>query len=207
MKAPDTFMAMLEAAFNRYLALDAKVLEECEALSGKVIAFHLREFDFTAHLLPGRGGIQVATTTDRKPDVTLSGSLPGFARLWLPRANEAEVLLSGAVAVDGDSELAQDFAHLLRKVHFDPEEALAAQVGSAAAHTIGRVARGAFGIGRRTATVLGRDTAEYLREETRDLVHRADVQQWMDAVDRFHADLDRLDVRVRRLERRREVAG
>jgi ubiquinone biosynthesis protein UbiJ len=206
-KAPDTFLGLLEATFNRYLALDPKVLEGCEALSGKLIAFHLREFDFTAYLMPGRSGVQVVSGSERKPDVTLSGSLPGFARLWLPRANEAEVLLSGAVAVEGDSELAQDFAHLLRQVHFDPEELLAAQVGSAAAHTIGRVTRGAFGIGRRTASVLGRDTAEYLREETRDLVHRADVQQWLDAVDRFHSDLDRLEARVRRLERKPGVSG
>jgi ubiquinone biosynthesis protein UbiJ len=200
---PDPLLAVLEMGFNRYLALDPQALADCESLTGKVIAFHLREFDLTAFLLPGRGGVQAVSTSERKPDVLLSGSLPGFARLWLPDANEAEVLLSGAVSIEGDTELAQDFARVLRRVHFDPEEALAGQVGSATAHTLGRFARGAFGFGRRSAGILGRDTVEYLREETRDLVHRADVQAWMDGVDAFREQLDRVDARLRRLERRR----
>jgi ubiquinone biosynthesis protein UbiJ len=202
MQMPDPLIGMLEIGLNRYLALDAGALRACAALEGKLIALHLREFDFTAWLQPGSQGVQVLATSERAADVTLSGSLPAFARLMWPQTEQAEMLLSGAVQVDGDSELAQEFAGILRRVHFDLEELLAAPFGGVAAHGMGSLMRNAFGFGHRTVEVLGRDTAEYLREETRDLVHRADVQKWMDGVDTLREGVDRLEARVRRLQAR-----
>jgi ubiquinone biosynthesis accessory factor UbiJ len=202
MELPDPILGALEIALNRYLALDAEALRGCAALDGRLIALHLREFGLTAWLQPGTQGVQVLPSADRPADVTLSGSLPAFARLLWPQTEQAELLLSGAVEIDGDSELAQEFANLLRRVNFDFEELLAAPLGGVAAHGVNRFLRGAFGFGRHTAEVLGRDTVEYLREETRDLVHRADVQKWMDGVDRLREDVDRLEARIRRLQRR-----
>ena len=43
---------------------------------------------------------------------------------------------------------------------------------------------------------------EFLREETGDLVHAEDVEAWMDAVDGLRSDADRLEARIRRLERK-----
>lgn len=201
MDIPDPIAGVLEIGFNRYLALDAEAMHGCAALEGKVIALHLREFDFTAWLWPGPQGVQVQTRSERPADVTLSGSLPAFARLMWPQTEQAELLLSGAVQIEGDTELAQEFSDILRRVHFDFEELLAGQFGGVAGHGMNRFMRNAFGFGRRTAEVLGRDTAEYLREETRDLVHRADVQKWLDGVDNLRDGVDRLEARLQRLER------
>jgi ubiquinone biosynthesis protein UbiJ len=205
MNMPHPILGALEIGLNRYLALDDAALRECAALEGRLIALHLREFDLTAWLQPGRQGVQVLAGSERPADVTLSGSLPAFARFLWPRTEQAELLLSGAVEVDGDSELAQAFAGILRRVHFDFEELLAVPLGGVAAHGLSRFLRGAFGFGRHGAEVLGRDTAEYLREETRDLVHRADVQKWMDGVDTLRNDIERLEARVQRLQRRQET--
>jgi ubiquinone biosynthesis protein UbiJ len=201
MRVPDPVAGLLEIAFNRYLGLDAEALSACAALEGKIIALQLREFDLTARLLPGPWGVQVQMHGERPADVMLSGSLPAFARLMWPQTEQAELLLSGAVQIDGDTELAQEFSAILRRVHFDFDELLAGQVGNVAAHNVGRFMRNAFGAGRHTAAVLGRDAAEYLREETRDLVHRDDVQKWLDGVDALRDGVDRLEARLRRLQR------
>lgn len=202
MEMPDPVLGVFEIALNRYLALDAGAMQACGALQGKSIALHLREFELTAWLRPHAQGVQVLAKSELPADVTLSGSLPAFARLMWPQTEQAELLLSGAVVIDGDSELAQEFAAILRRVNFDFEELLAAPLGGTAAHGVGRLMRNAFGFGRRTATVLGRDTVEYLREETRDLVHRADVRKWMDGVDGLRDGVERLEARLRRLQRR-----
>ncbi len=207
MQLPDPILGAFEIALNRYLALDAEVLRECGQLKGRVIAVHLREFDLTAWLLPGPNGVQVLAQSEQPADVTLSGSLPAFARLMWPQTEQAELLLSGAVKVDGDMALAEAFSDLLRRVHFDFEELLAAPLGGVAAHGIGRFMRDAFSFGRNTSQVLGRDTAEYLREETRDLVHRADLQKWMDGVEEFRDDVERLEARLRRLQGRLDPGG
>jgi ubiquinone biosynthesis accessory factor UbiJ len=202
MEMPDPILGAFEIALNRYLALDAAALRACGELEGRVIAFHLREFELTAWLQPGPQGVQVLAKSERPADVTLSGSLPAFARFMWPQTEQAELLLSGAVQIDGDSELAQEFAGILRRVHFDFEELLAASFGGVAAHGMGSFMRNAFGFGRRTAEVLGRDTVEYLREETRDLVHRADVQKWLDGVDGLRDGVERLEARIQRLQRK-----
>jgi ubiquinone biosynthesis accessory factor UbiJ len=207
MQLPDPLLGAFEIALNRYLALDAEVLRECGELQGRVIALHLREFDLTAWLLPGPQGVQVLATSEQPADVSLSGSLPAFVRLMWPQTEQAELLLSGAVKVEGDMALAERFAGLLRRVHFDFEELLAAPFGNVAAHGVGSFMRNAFGFGRHTAQVLGRDTAEYLREETRDLVHRADVQKWMDGVDALRDGVERLEARLRRLQRKLDTDG
>lgn len=200
-QVPDPLLGAFEIALNRYLALDEQAMQSCAALEGRVIALHLREFDLTAWLLPGKSGMQVLASCEQAADVTLSGSLPAFARMAWPKTDQAELLLQGAIRIEGDSELAQDFADILRRVNFDFEELLAAPLGGVAAHGMGQFMRNAFGFGRHTAAVLGRDTAEYLREETHDLVHRADVQKWMDGVDGLRDGVERLQVRLRRLER------
>lgn len=201
MRAPDPFYGLLEIGFNRYLALAPEALRACGELEGRSIALKLRELDLTFILRPNAQGVQVQAADGQSADVTLSGSLPAFTRLAWPQTEQAELLLSGAVEIDGDSELAEDFSRILRNVHFDFDELLASSLGGVAAHGVGRFMRNAFGIGRRSAQVLGRDTVEYLREETRDLVHRADVQKWMDGVDRLRDDVERLDARLGRLER------
>lgn len=202
MRAPDPFYGLLEAGFNRYLALDPEALRACAALDGKTLLLRLRELDLSFSLRPGAQGVQVSAPGDERADVTLSGSLPAFARMLWPATEQAELLLSGAVEIDGDSELAQEFSRILKRVHFDFEELLAGRLGSVGGHGAGVFLRKAFDIGRHTARVLGRDTAEYLREETRDLVHRADVQKWLDGVDQLRDDVERLDARVQRLDRR-----
>lgn len=207
MQLPDPILGAFEIALNRYLSLDAEALRACGELADRRIAIHLREFDLTAWLLPGPQGVQVLASSEQAADVTLSGSLPAFARLMWPQTEQAELLLSGAVKVDGDMELAQAFAALLRRVHFDFEELLAAPFGGVAAHGVGSFMRNAFGFGRNAAQVLGRDTAEYLREETRDLVHRADVQKWMDGVDGLRDGVERLEARLRRLQRSLDPDG
>lgn len=199
MAMPDPLLGALEIGLNRYLALDGEALRACATLDGKVIALHLREFGLSAWLHPGAQGVRVTGEPEAAADATLSGSLAAFARLMWPQTERAELLLDGSVQVDGDHELAQAFADILRRVDFDFEELLAARFGGVAAHGLGRFLRDAFGYGQNAARVLGRDTAEYLREETRDLVHRADIQKWMDGVDTLRDDLARLDARIARL--------
>ena len=84
---------------------------------------------------------------------------------------------------------------------FDPAEVAARVVGEGAAHRLVGGLRGLFGWGRRSAATLTLDTAEYLREETRDLARRVDAEEWMDAVDTLREDTDRLEARLRRIER------
>lgn len=201
MKPGSGFLAGLERALNAYLAEDEEALALCERLDGRSLAIRVRELDLEFYLLPARHGMQVTDRLDGAPDVRLTGSLRGFARSLF--ATDAGALLGGDLHVEGDVGLAQGLAEILQRVDFDIEDWLDRRIGEVPSHYLGRGLREMTHLARRAATIWTRDLAEYLREESRDLVHRADVEDWMHEVDRLRADVDRLEARLRRLDRQR----
>lgn len=198
MRLPSAVIGALEIALNDYLAGDAEALRRCAELDGRCLAVHVRDLDLTLFFLPARHGIQVATQCQETPDVRLSGGLRSFARTLAAGEGGA---LGGDLRIDGDVGLAQGFARMLRAVDLDLEDWLARHLGDVPAHLLGRTARDFGRFARRAGDSLSYSAAEYLREETRDLVHRDDIDAWMREVDELRARADRLAARINRLRR------
>jgi ubiquinone biosynthesis protein UbiJ len=198
---PDFVCGAVEIALNRYLRLEPAVLAECAQLEGKVLALHANGLDWTLFLHPNAQGVQVTTECAREADVRVSATpLQLFGEAL--REARGESAVAGTLKIEGDAELLQQFRALLARVGFDAEELAAKLVGDTAAHRVVEVARGLFGWGRKTAGTLSLDAAEYLREETYDLVHREDVERWMNEVDAVRESADRLEARMAQLEDR-----
>lgn len=201
MSAPALLCAGLEVALNRYLALEAEVLDECAALSGRSIALRALGLGWTFFIEFHGGGVRVLQTFDAEPDVTVSGQPVTLLRLAWKTAGGEDGIPQG-IDVAGDTELLAHFNRLLARVGFDPEELLAKFFGGSAAHRINQGLQKVFGWGRRTADTLTLDTAEYLREETRDLARGSDAAEWMDNVDLLRERVDRFEARIEQLEQR-----
>ena len=201
MSAPPLLCAALEIALNRYLALEPDVLAEFGKLAGRVIALQAEGPGWEFFLCPHAGGVQVLDAFDGQPDVRIRARPSQLLRQVLRGGSGDNSPLSG-VQVEGDAGLMQQFGALLSRVGFDLEEWLARWMDGGAAHRVNEGLRGLAGWGRQAASTLALDTAEYLREETRDLVHRADVEQWIGAVDALRERSDGLAARLARLERR-----
>jgi ubiquinone biosynthesis protein UbiJ len=199
--APPLLCAGLEIALNRYLALEPEVLADLGKLSGRVIALQAEGPGWEFFLCPHAAGVQVLDRYDGAPDVRIRARPSQLLRQALRGGEGAASPLSG-VQVEGDAGLMQAFAQLLSRVGFDLEEWLARWLDGGAAHRVSEGLRGLAGWGRETASTLALDTAEYLREETRDLVHRADVEQWLASVDALRERVDGFAARVARLERK-----
>ena len=202
MSAPPLLCAGLEIALNRYLALEPDVLAEFGKLGGRVIALQAEGPGWEFFLCPHARGVQVLDRYEGKPDVRIRARPSQLVRQMLRGGSGEGSPLSG-VQVEGDAGLMQQFGTLLSRVGFDLEEWLAKAMDAGAAQRVGGALRGLAGWGRQTASTLALDTAEYLREETRDLVHRADVERWMADVDELGKRVDGFAARVARLERRR----
>lgn len=205
MQPTSTLLAALEMGLNRYLAIEPSVATELGRVSGRVLAVHLRELDLRVYLVPAGGTVQVLGRIEGEADAGVSGSAPAFVRLMLADGAERQALFSdGRIEMDGDTRFAERFFACFRRVDFDPGELLAGMVGDVAAHRAGVWLRGLMGWSRGAADTVGADVVEYLREETRDLVRREDVADWMDAADTLSADVDRLAARLQRLTDRLE---
>ena len=137
---------------------------------------------------------------DSPADTVISGSPPALLKM-LTGTNAGP---AGRVPVEvrGDPEVAACFRELLVLARPDWEEELARFSGDVPARRLGTLARRTLSwlglAGRR----MGENVAEYWQEESRDLVSEAELQDYLSGVDAVREAGDRLEARIKNLERR-----
>ena len=199
MNAPAWLTAAVETALDRYLSLDPEVAARLARLNGKVLEVDVRGLDLHFYLLPAGHGIQVQGHYEGTPDACLRGAPFSLARLALSEQGR-RTLFSGAVQMEGDTELGQQLQAILNAVDIDWEELLARYTGDVVAHQTGNAVRGAQHWADRTRESLTLDIADYLHEETRQVPARGEVERFVADVDTLRSDIERLAARIKRLQ-------
>lgn len=193
-------LRVLEAALNRVLALDPDTPRRLRPLAGRSLDVQLTEPPLHLRIAFTEAALELAPAadTDAPADATLEASLGGLIGLVLSRGER-----SRDVTFRGDVGVIQEVRRLFGELEVDLEEQLAAVTGDVIAHQVGNAARGGQAWGRQAADTLLRNTGEWLTEERRLLPPAAEARHFLREVDRLREDTDRLEARLRRLERRR----
>lgn len=191
--------ATVEAAFNRYLALDDEALPRLQALQGKLIKLHITGLDIHLFFIPTSEHIKVATEYDQTPDVTIRGSALALARLSQAQ-DSGKAALANKIEIDGDMALGNRFSAILREVDIDWEEQLSHVVGDIVAHYMGQLGRDTQGWLTESHQAMQANVSEYVQEEARLSPAQTEVTQYLDEVDALRADTDRLKARIQRLQ-------
>lgn len=203
---PDTLLAVMEQAVNRYIALDPEGAAAFSALSGRIIAIEVKGFGTRLTVIPGASRLQLFGAYDAAPDCLIRGTPLGLVRMGMAERKETQ-LVSGEVEIEGDTTLAQDFSAALAKLDVDWEEQLARAIGDPFAHQIGNRVRDAGRWTERTSETLTTDLKEYLQEEGRLLPTRYEVDAFLAQVDTLRDDVERMAARVERLLQRAKESG
>jgi ubiquinone biosynthesis protein UbiJ len=192
-----TLAAALETALELYLKQEPEALQRASGLHGKVISIDLSGTGLTLYFLPDPDGVQVLSHYEGRVDTQLSGTPLGFAQLALDSREDA--LFQGAVKIVGDTETGQAFQELLAGVDWDWEEQLSHVTGDVIAHQAGNLAQQAKRILDGSRETLTQDCSEYLQEEARLLPTQIEVDYFLNDVDLLRDDVERLEMRVKRL--------
>ena len=201
MSTRDLALASLEKAVNALLALDPLARKRLARHHGKVIGIHLRGPEITLYFVPDENGnLQIQGRIAGEPDALLSGSPLDLVRSGDSESGSGQ-LFSGRVTITGDTALAHDFGATLAGLEIDWEEQLSKFTGDLIAHEVGNLARQARAYAGQTSERLARDLGEYLTEEARLLPHPLEMEEFIQEVDRLRDDTERLEARVKRLER------
>lgn len=200
--ASDPLLEPMERLLNRNVAASAQARDLLAQLDGR--SMEVRVIGLPIRIRFTAAGERVAVTPggEGEPTTIIEGSPVTLATLAAPDA--AERIRKGGVRVSGDAETAQSFQKLFNAARPDFEEELSRLTGDAAAHHLANAARDVLGFGRRAFDTFSRNMAEYLTEESRDLPARAEVDAWLAGVDTLRNDVDRLEARLRLLEKRRQ---
>ncbi|PID34312.1 MAG: Sterol-binding domain protein [Thiotrichales bacterium] len=196
-----TLTAALETAFNAWLKLDGEALPRLQALSGRIIAFHITNPSLKLCFIPTSEGVNVFSHYDREPDVTLTGSALAFMRLS-GAEDSVKAMLEQRIQVDGNMSIAEQFSHIINDLDVDWEELLSHAVGDIVARQAGQLARSSKDWLDDTAQAIRLNTSEYLQEESRLLPADAEINAHLNKVDDLRSDTDRIEARIRRLQAR-----
>ena len=183
------------------LDLDPETRAALAELSGKVVELEIA----------GAGALRLRIDGERirveprdetvDADVTIRGAPLSLLRFLFAGDREA-LILGGEVRLRGDVALATRLQQIAARMDLDPEEALARRIGDAPAHEIFRGVRGLGGWMRDAGVALLADAAQYLHYEAGLAPTRGEAERFAHAVDDLRDDVERLDARIVRLERR-----
>lgn len=191
----------LETALNRALALDADTRTALAGLHGQRIALTLASPPLSLELRVDGERLRVGPVSDAaEPDLAVRTTLAGvLSQLPFLRRDDAPPI--GKVRVSGDAELARRLQKLAGQFDPDWQKPFVAVFGE----VIGVQVANAFAAALRQAQGLGRtlteSAVEYVTEESRDVLGRDELEAFHDDVDVLRDDVERLAVRVARLQR------
>ncbi|MEE9265560.1 MAG: SCP2 sterol-binding domain-containing protein [Gammaproteobacteria bacterium] len=207
MTAQSVAIAGLQAIVNQVLALDPELAESLAELEGTVLEAHVQGVEKRIQLHPSATGVGVVLVDGDGQqsavvaDVTISG--PPFTLLRLLGSLESvDGVLPPDVSVSGELQLVQRLTRLVKRANIDWEEPLSKLFGDSVAHEIGRGVHGFVSWARAASETFSSDVGEYLREERRLAPTRLEVDDFATHVDQVRDDVERLEVRVTRLNRR-----
>jgi ubiquinone biosynthesis protein UbiJ len=212
---------MFEAQINGYLARalerSPRARELCLALEGRRIRFEIAGFPAPLALTAAGGTLHFAqadvapgTAVDAATapgahttaDVTVSGS--PLALLALARGDTHAASGHSGAGMSGDEEIARQFQELARFLRPDPEATAGQLIGRIPAHLATRALGAVAAWGRAAGTSLARSGADYLAHESRDLVPRAEAEQFLGGVEALRAQLTAAEARLVQLAARLE---
>lgn len=188
----------LEAALNRYLALDPESQGRLEALEGKTITIELASLSLSFQLLIQDQRIKVHAGKEHPAEVAIKGSPFSLISLGLS-SDKKRRFLSDDLSLEGDAELGQQILGLFEKLDIDWEEYLSHYLGDIGSHQLGCLTRSLFAFGKKTKETLLQNTNEYIHEEKPWFPPREALDNFYQDVDELRLDLDRLEARMKHL--------
>ena len=191
----------LNRASSVLLETDPDGKKDLQKLSGKIVCVELTAPKALLYLEPGVGGIQVSESSQKEPDVTLTGTLSAFIQLGTSGAKSG-VLSSGQVSMRGDVDTGQAFQKALSRLDIDLEELVAGYIGDTPARKAGNLLRGLGKWANESMELSKENIADYLKEEIKVLPTTVATQRFENNVNNLRADVDRAEQRLRRVKDR-----
>ncbi|HWX27349.1 MAG TPA: SCP2 sterol-binding domain-containing protein [Steroidobacteraceae bacterium] len=213
MPATAAWLASAEALLNRCIDSSAQAGALARRLQGTSLQIDVEgitRIRAVAHqgrlaLLTGAEGSADGGAVDSaQADATISGSPPALLQLLKAGTNPEPRSAAGGrpAQIRGNAEIANQYRELFMLARPDPEEELSRWIGDIPARRLSEIARHTLEWARRARRAAGENIAEYLQEESRDLVNKTELEEFLRGVDELRETFDRIEVRLGRLEAR-----
>ena len=199
MPATSAWLASAEALLNRSIEASAQAAALARGLQGTSLQI---DVDGMSSIRAGAfgGRLMLSTGADSAADANISGTVP--ALLQLLKGGAPRQPGTPAAQIRGDAEIANRYRELFMLARPDPEEELSRWIGDFPARRVAEFAQSALAFARHARRTAAENIAEYLQEESRDLVNKTELEEFLHDVDELRETADRIEARLGRLEAR-----
>jgi ubiquinone biosynthesis protein UbiJ len=203
MPATPAWLGAFEAVLNRSIGQSAQATALARRLNDTSLSIEIEGMlGIRATVCAGRLALLAADGPEA--DAAISGSALALLELFRGAGGAA----GGAskerarVQIRGDAEIAGRYRELLALARPDFEEELSRVLGDVPARQLAQFTRAAFAWADKARRTAGENIAEYLQEESRDLVNKTELEEFLAGVDELREAADRAEARLARLEQR-----
>ena len=189
---------IFENMLNRNLAVSPAARKLCAALRGQRVAIYAEAVGYDVAVESVGDSLKLTRPAPAESAAQIRGT--PLSLLALAGTEPEEVVRRGAVRIDGDAEVAQQYQKLLQLLRPDFVEELSRLIGDVPAHRLSGLAQAAAGYGRRVAATAMQNTVEYLAHEKGVLVPRAEGEAFFRDIEQLRDDAARLAARLTQLE-------
>lgn len=192
------FGRLLEGVLDRAISLDPETRDRLSALEGRAIAMTFKGTGLAMRLVVDDGRLRIGPADSDTSALSLAAT-PGTLLSMLLRRGDEGAMAPGQIDISGDAELARRLEQIATRFAPDIDEAFSRAFGDVVGFQMAGQFRRSLAWARRGARDLATDSVDYLRDESRDLVARPEVDDFLDEVDELRDRGDRLEARVRGL--------
>ncbi len=193
------FERALADYIERALADSPRARELCSALSGRSLQIEVTGTGLTVLITATDSGLQLGRAAGAA-DVTISGA--PLALLAAAAGDPQQLIADGRLQLGGDEQLVQQFHVLARLLAPGLEAGLARFTGPIPAHLATRALRSLRQWGRAAGRSLLDNSADFLAHESRDLVPRAEAENFLGGVAALRSSVNQAEARVAQLDAR-----
>ncbi len=192
------FGRLLESVLDRAIALDPETRDRLSALEGRAIAMTFKGTGLAMRMVVDDGRLRIGPADADSSALSLAAT-PGALLSMLLRRGDDGAMTPGQIDISGDAELARRLEQIATRFAPDVDEAFSRAFGDVVGFQLARQFRRSLTWMQRGARDLATDSVDYLRDESRDLVARPELDDFLDEVDLIRDRGDRLEARVRGL--------
>jgi ubiquinone biosynthesis protein UbiJ len=213
MPATPVWLASVEALLNRSIRESAQAMTLARRLNNTSLQIDVEGL-WRIRAAVSADTLMLVAADDSPADASICGSLPAFFELFTSGTNSAfgggrTLRGKGRVPaqIRGNAEIAGSYRELLALARPDWEEEVSRLVGDVPARRLSKLVQAGLSWARKTRRTAGQNLAEYLQEESRDLVNKPELEEFLLGVDQLRETAARVEARLARLEQRLKETG
>lgn len=189
----------LAAAINAYLKLDEASAGRLRRLNDKVISIELLPLKFSFQCVFRAAKVELVAEETLPADAKIQGTPLQMMGVVLTKENR-HTFFAEDISITGDAEIAEQVIKLFDELAIDWEEYLSHLTGDVAAHHASRWVRKTRDWLSGLDRSFSQDVSEYLQEEAKLIPSKLALQDLFEDIDNIRMDVDRLLLRVKRIE-------